>query len=58
MSYRAVVKKKAEKELATLPQHGRQRMVVAIDALAENPFPQGTKKLTTSKDRWRIRGGV
>ena len=32
-------------------------MIVAIQALAQNPRPPGCRKLTGSKNDWRIRVG-
>jgi len=57
VKYRIVVKRRAEKELGSLPQKDIKRIVTAIDSLAENPLPLNTKKLSGQKDRWRIRVG-
>jgi mRNA interferase RelE/StbE len=47
----------AYKELETLSAEVQDRVVAAINALEENPRPQGSKKLKGSKDKYRIRVG-
>jgi mRNA interferase RelE/StbE len=47
----------ASKELEALSAEVSDRIVAAINALQENPRPQGSKKLTGSKDKYRIRVG-
>ncbi len=46
----------ARRALAKLPLPMRKRIQVAIDDLAENPFPPGIKKLQ-GEDGYRIRVG-
>jgi len=41
MPYQIKVERRVEKELASLPQRDRRRIIAAIDALAENPRPAG-----------------
>lgn len=44
--YRIVIEKAAEKELSKIPPPHFNRVVKAIENLAENPRPAGYKKLT------------
>ena len=46
----------ARRALAKLPLPMRKRIQVAIDDLADNPFPPGVKKLQ-GEDGYRIRVG-
>jgi len=46
----------ARKELARLPSPMQARIVRAILALEDDPFPHGSKKLK-NRDGWRIRVG-
>ena len=57
MSYRIQIEQRALKTLKGIPSQDRQCIRFAIRALAEEPRPQGCKKLTDSND-WRIRVGV
>ncbi len=57
MPYRVEVKKSAVKEIAALPKRDRRRVVRAIDALADDPRPDGVRKLTGAEDAYRIRVG-
>ncbi|HRQ41493.1 MAG TPA: type II toxin-antitoxin system RelE/ParE family toxin [Chloroflexota bacterium] len=34
-----------------------QQIITAVDALSENPFPPGCRKLVGSEQTWRIRIG-
>lgn len=55
--YKLRIKKSAAKELESIPRkNDRRRIVSRIQALAENPRPQGCKKLSGS-ERYRIRQG-
>jgi len=50
--------RRVEKEIAELPQHVRDRVIEAIQKLAENPRPQGARKLIGEMGgAWRIRVG-
>ena len=53
--YSVTVSRSAEKELLRLSAVWIPKISTAIDALAENPRPNGCKKLKGSKDLWRIR---
>ena len=58
MSYFLLVSKQALKELEKLPQKSNRKISTSIDALSENPRPDGCKKLKGEKDiLWRIRVG-
>ena len=57
MAYRVEVKKSAVKEIAALPKRDQRRVVRAIDALADDPRPEGVRKLTGAEDAYRIRVG-
>ena len=57
MPYRVEVKKSAVKEIAALPRRDQRRVVRAIDALADEPRPEGVRKLTGAEDVYRIRVG-
>jgi mRNA interferase RelE/StbE len=43
--------------LRRLPQDARGRIVEAVNRLADNPQPNGSKKLKDSEDSYRIRVG-
>ena len=55
--YRVLLERDAEKDLARLSSEIHDRVIVAIQALAQNPRPPGCRKLTGSKNDWRIRVG-
>lgn len=57
MAYRIDVSRAAVRALKKLEQRAADRIVVAIDALAEDPRPHGVKKLEGVKDLYRIRIG-
>ncbi len=57
MPYRVEVKKSAVKEIAALPKRDQRRVVRAIDALSDEPRPEGVRKLTGAEDAYRIRVG-
>ena len=52
-----VFKKSAQKDLARFDQRTRQRLSDAIAALAYNPYPHGSLKLSGFEDYWRVRVG-
>lgn len=47
----------AEKQLRTLSREDQQRLAEAMLALAEDPRPRGSKKLSGYEDIFRIRVG-
>ena len=53
--YSIRVKRSAAKQLEKLPPKAAERIVKAIDALAEDPRPDGVKKLRGTDDHYRIR---
>jgi mRNA interferase RelE/StbE len=55
--YEIYVEKAAENDLKRLPATIFHRIISQIRALAENPRPLGCRKLTGSKNDWRIRIG-
>ncbi len=57
VSYRIEIKSSAAKELEKLPRKMIPRVVTAINGLAENPRPQGVKKLVGFERTYRIRVG-
>lgn len=58
MGYRVRLERRAEKELRSLDQRDRSRVLQAIEALANEPRPNGVKKLKGEATVvWRIRVG-
>ncbi len=57
MAYRVEIKASAVKEIAALPKRAQRRVVSAIDALADDPRPDGVRKLAGSEDVYRVRVG-
>jgi mRNA interferase RelE/StbE len=56
--YRLLIKPSARKEIETVGQKkDRQRIVLRIQSLAENPRPVGCEKLSGYLDRYRVRDG-
>lgn len=56
-SYQLEIKPSASKELEKLPRQMVVRVVAAIKELADNPYPQGVKKLSGFDRTFRIRVG-
>ncbi len=56
MSYRIFILKKAQKELAKITGKDFDRIKEIILKLADNPRPQGCRKLI-GREGWRIRSG-
>ena len=58
MAYTVSLRRSALKELQSLPKTAVRKVGGAIDKLAENPRPDGVKKLKSSEeDLYRIRVG-
>jgi mRNA interferase RelE/StbE len=57
MPYRVELKPRADKQLRALPRSVQLRVVRALDDLADEPRPQGVKKLAGKDDLYRIRVG-
>ena len=55
--YEILLERRAERDLRQLSAEMFQRVVAAIQSLANDPRPSGCKKLTGSKNDWRIRVG-
>lgn len=47
--YAVSIKKSAQKELEQIPQPYHRKILVAIDALAENPRPESVKNYRAKK---------
>jgi mRNA interferase RelE/StbE len=56
VAYRLLVKASAAKELATVPTKDRRRLIERIRALANEPRPHGSQKLS-GRDKYRLRQG-
>ena len=54
VSYRIEIKSSAAKELEKLPRQMVSRVVAAIKGLAENPYPQGVRKLAGFEHTYRV----
>lgn len=57
MSYRVEFTTAAARQVKKLPRAARDRVLDAIEDLARDPRPHGSKKLTAEKTAWRIRIG-
>jgi mRNA interferase RelE/StbE len=57
-SYEINWKRSAAKDLRKLPKETIPRIVDAVTALADNPFPPGVRKLVGAESTYRIREGV
>lgn len=55
--YQINFKRSAQKELLAIAPVYQTKIIMAIDSLAENPRPDGVKKLKLNTDAWRIRIG-
>ena len=54
--YRIIVKQSVSKDLRKIPKKDVKRILAAIQALAENPRPPQSKKLS-GQERYRLRQG-
>ena len=52
------ISRMAERQLRKLPPEGRDRVVRAVRALADDPVPRGSRRLTGYDDVFRIRIGA
>jgi mRNA interferase RelE/StbE len=57
LSYTIIFKPAAAREFRKLPQDVQRRLRPKIDALASDPRPPGSEKLSGSEDAYRIRAG-
>ena len=55
--YRVIIKPSAARDIRKLDRAQQQRVVRAIEDLAEDPLPHGVVKLRGADDLWRIRVG-
>ena len=55
--YEIYLERSAERDLKHLRADEFHRIVFHIEALAKNPRPAGCRKITGSKNDWRIRAG-
>ena len=55
-SYKIIVKKSVSKDLRNIPKKDIQRILTAIQDLADNPRPPQSKKLS-GQERYRLRQG-
>ena len=55
--YKIVVRKSVSKDLTRIPKKDVQRILKAIRALAQDPRPPQSKKLS-GEDKYRLRCGV
>ena len=56
MTFRILIRRKAQKQLARIPASDYNKVKQAIMALAEDPRPPGSKKLK-GRPAWRLRQG-
>ena len=57
MSYRIYLRPACARDLDALPSNTRERIERAIDLLAGNPRPHGSRKLVGFEHEWRLRVG-
>lgn len=57
MAFRIEWKKSTKKDLRKLPFAIVNRIISAVEELADDPFPHGVEKLTGSEHAYRIRVG-
>lgn len=58
MRYTVDIDTKAAREIRALPRHEQSRIMAKAEALAGNPRPAGSVKLSGESGLWRIRSGV
>jgi len=54
--YKVIIRKSVSKDLKGIPKKDVRRILAAIEALADDPRPPGTKKLS-GQERYRFRQG-
>ena len=57
MTYRVEVAPAVVRQMRKLDPAARRRIQAAIELLAENPRPQGARKLVGGDVEWRVRTG-
>lgn len=55
--YEVVLERRAERDIKRLPEETFYRIVPQLKALSENPRRPGCRKITGSKNDWRVRVG-
>lgn len=55
--FEVLLERSAERDLRRLPELIHDRIVRAMNGLSRNPRPAGCRKLSGSKNDWRIRVG-
>ena len=55
--YEVLLERRAERDLKKLSQEMFHRIIPQIKVLSDNPKPAGCRKITGSKNDWRIRIG-
>ena len=55
--YEVYLERSAENDIKRLPRSAFHRILPQIKSLAEDPRPFGCRKITGSKNDWRIRVG-
>ena len=57
MSYRIVIPKPAQKQLDNITKIERDRLILTLRSLADDPRPNGVKKLKGYDNTYRVRVG-
>jgi mRNA interferase RelE/StbE len=57
MQYELLIERNAEKDLKKLKISLFTKITTKIKDLADNPHPQGSRKITGSQNDWRLRIG-
>ena len=57
MKYTIDIRRSAQKQLSKINREDQERIIAAIHTLADNPRPQGCRKLS-GRPAWRIRIGT
>ena len=57
MAYQVEFAPRAARQFRDLPKDVQKRLKVRIDALADNPRPQGVERLAGPEELYRIRAG-
>ncbi|MGL5872095.1 MAG: type II toxin-antitoxin system RelE family toxin [Xenococcaceae cyanobacterium] len=52
--YKIEWKKSAQKELRKLPKEIISKIIQKVEALAQDQYPEGSRKLTDSKSTYRL----
>lgn len=56
--YQILIERRAEKDLQKLPKIVFRDLTDKIQLLSEDPRPNGSTKLQSTKNSWRIRSGL